>query len=221
VDYRKNFLTAILFIAGFTPIVAQTHRGKASYYSKRATGARTASGERLHHDSLTCAHRTYPFGTLLKVTNLANDREVVVRVTDRGPHIRGRIIDLSYGAAKQLGMLAQGIGVVDVKRVEKIKPPYRMEENKSGIANINFDILGLGNGSIAMERTPDNESEQNIPTTEPPILVSKANVRNHSTKTGRDRKITVARKGSHKNAAKQAHPKTKAPMKKMRNHDNS
>ncbi|MBF0965366.1 MAG: septal ring lytic transglycosylase RlpA family protein, partial [Alloprevotella sp.] len=75
-------------------------KGKATFYSKRATGARTASGERLHHDSLTCAHRTYPFGTLLKVTNLNNGNTVVVRVTDRGPFAKGRIIDLSYAAAK-------------------------------------------------------------------------------------------------------------------------
>lgn len=92
-----------------------TKTGKASYYAKRATGARTANGERLHHDSLTCAHKSYPFGTLLKVKNLSNGREVVVRVNDRGPHVRGRIIDLSYGAAKQLGMLAQGIGVVEIE----------------------------------------------------------------------------------------------------------
>lgn len=67
-------------------------RGKATYYSKRATGARTSSGERVHHDSLTCAHRTYPFGTKLKVTNPANGKSVIVKVTDRGPFARGRIM---------------------------------------------------------------------------------------------------------------------------------
>jgi rare lipoprotein A len=198
-----------------TPIAAQTHRGKASYYSKRATGARTASGERLHHDSLTCAHRTYPFGTLLKVTNLANNREVIVRVTDRGPFVRGRIIDISYEAAQQLGMLAQGIGMVEVERVDKPKPPYRMEENERGLANINFDMCGFGDGDIdQMVRVPDNEDNKNTLTTEPSILASKTNVKNHSTKTGRDRKTPIERKGSYKNIAKQVHPKTKAPMKR-------
>ena len=102
---------------------AQTHRGKASYYSKRATGARTASGERLHHDSLTCAHRNYPFGTLLRVKNLSNGKEITVKVTDRGPYGRGRIIDLSYGAARELGMLSQGVSLVEVKRVDGPTPP--------------------------------------------------------------------------------------------------
>lgn len=215
-DYRKNLLAIILFITGFTPIAAQSHRGKASYYSKKATGTRTASGERVHHDSLTCAHRTYPFGTLLKVTNLANNREVVVKVTDRGPFARGRIVDLSYGAAQQLGMLAQGIGIVKVERVEGIKPPYRMEDTEQGLSNINFDIRGFANGTIdQMDRIPDNEDEQTFPTKKSPTIVSKANVRNHSTRNGRDRKTTVQRKESHKNnIVKQAHNKTKAPIKK-------
>ena len=96
---------------------ADTHiqKGKASYYSKRATGARSASGKRIHHDSLTCAHRTYPFGTMLKVRNLSNGKEVIVKVTDRGPFSRGRIIDLSWRAAKELGMLAAGIQTVEVR----------------------------------------------------------------------------------------------------------
>ena len=89
-------------------------KGKASYYSKRFHGRRTASGERLHPDSLTCAHRNYPFGTLLKVKYLGNGREIVVKVNDRGPFKRGRVIDLSYRAAKELGMLAQGVGAVEV-----------------------------------------------------------------------------------------------------------
>lgn len=98
---------------------AQTTTGKASFYSKRSTGSRTASGERLHHDSLTCAHRTYPFGTRLKVTHQGNGKSVIVRVTDRGPFVRGRIIDLSWGAARELGMLSQGIAQVTVEVLPK------------------------------------------------------------------------------------------------------
>ena len=89
-------------------------KGIASFYGKRATGRMTSSGERLHHDSLTCAHRTHPFGTLLKVFNPHNKRTVVVKVNDRGPFGRGRIIDLSWGAAQQLGILRRGIAPVEV-----------------------------------------------------------------------------------------------------------
>lgn len=130
-------------VFSFAPVSAQTHRGKASYYSRRATGARTASGSRIHHDSLTCAHRTYPFGTLLKVTNLRNNKTVVVKVTDRGPHTRGRIIDLSYGAARALGMLSQGIAMVEVEKVDNFKVPYRDEPPETGLPDFEFDYKEL------------------------------------------------------------------------------
>ncbi|MBQ7471229.1 MAG: septal ring lytic transglycosylase RlpA family protein [Prevotella sp.] len=100
--------------------------GKATFYSKRSTGARTASGERLHHDSLTCAHRTYPFGTMLRVSNPANGKEVIVRVTDRGPFVRGRIIDLSWRAAYELGIIAQGVAMVEIEKADEI--PFRPVE---------------------------------------------------------------------------------------------
>lgn len=120
------------------PISAQTQRGKASFYSKRATGARTSSGERIHHDSLTCAHRSYPFGTLLKVTNERNGKWVIVRVTDRGPHTRGRIIDLSHRAARKIGMIDQGIAVVKVERYHNSKIPYLPE--KEDMPEIDFEV---------------------------------------------------------------------------------
>ena len=102
--------------------------GKASYYAKKFSGRKTASGERLHHDSLTCAHRTYPFGTQLKVTNPANGKTVIVRVTDRGPYVKGRIIDLSVRAAKELGIIAQGIAPVVVERYNPSIIPFKPED---------------------------------------------------------------------------------------------
>ncbi len=126
-------------MAGVASVGAQTRRGKASFYSKRATGARAASGERIHHDSLTCAHRTYPFGTLLKVTNMRNGKSVVVRVTDRGPHRGGRIIDLSYGAARELGMLSQGIAMVEIEHVDNTKVPYR-HDSQADLPEFEFDL---------------------------------------------------------------------------------
>ena len=121
---------------------AQTQRGKATFYSKRATGARTASGDRLHHDSLTCAHRTYPFGTLLKVTNLSNNKSVVVKVTDRGPFVRGRIIDLSWRAANELDILAKGVCTVKVERYNG-SIPYRPADGIT-LPEIDFEITEAG-----------------------------------------------------------------------------
>lgn len=127
-------LRYVLFVAftimGFISLHAQ-QRGKASFYSRRATGARTSSGERLHHNDFTCAHRTHPFGTKLRVKNLNNGKEVVVRVNDRGPFGRGRIVDLSWGAAKALGMLSHGVVPVEVTPVDKKQVSSEDKESTS------------------------------------------------------------------------------------------
>lgn len=87
-------------------------QGKASWYGPRFNGRRTASGERYNMHELTAAHRTLPFGTVVRVRSLVNGKEVDVRITDRGPFSRGRVIDLSRAAADALGML--DLGVKDV-----------------------------------------------------------------------------------------------------------
>ena len=133
---RKVLLVALI-IGGFISLHAQ-QRGKASFYSRRATGARTSSGERLHHDVFTCAHRTHPFGTLLKVKNLTNGKEVVVRVNDRGPFGRGRIVDLSWGAAKALGMLSKGVVPVEVTPVKNGDVSLE-DENLTSTRHLKYD----------------------------------------------------------------------------------
>lgn len=99
-------------------------KGKASFYAKHFNGRKTASGERLHPDSLTCAHRSYPFGTMLRVYNPVNSRSVIVRVIDRGPYVRGRIIDLSWRAAKELDIIGQGIATVFVSKANAFVVPF-------------------------------------------------------------------------------------------------
>lgn len=160
--YRRVLFLGIISVIGLTPVEAQTHRGKASYYSKRATGARTASGERLHHDSLTCAHRKYPFGTLLKVKNVSNGKEIIVKVTDRGPYGRGRIIDLSYGAAKALGMLSQGVAMVEVRRTDGTNPPYRMDEVERGLPDFEFDFSKAAYSFIDDWKGEDDEVDYGL-----------------------------------------------------------
>ncbi|QXI42721.1 septal ring lytic transglycosylase RlpA family protein [Pseudomonas wayambapalatensis] len=89
--------------------------GTASYYGSRHHGKRTASGEAFNQHGLTAAHRTLPFGSQVLVTNLSNQRSVVVRINDRGPHTRGRLIDLSRAAAEKIGMLRSGTARVRVQ----------------------------------------------------------------------------------------------------------
>lgn len=90
--------------------------GTASYYSDRFQGRKTASGERYDRNRLTAVHRFLPFGSIVRVTNLANERSIVVRINDRFGHApRGRLVDLSRSAARQLGMLHSGLARVRIE----------------------------------------------------------------------------------------------------------
>lgn len=103
--------------AGEGPGASFAEVGIASYYGPRQAGRTTASGERYDPSAFTCAHRTAPFGTRLRVTDLDTMRSVEVRVNDRGPAVKGRLLDLSFAAARALGLLERGIAQVRVERV--------------------------------------------------------------------------------------------------------
>jgi rare lipoprotein A len=91
--------------------------GTASWYGHQHDGARTASGERFNMNAMTAAHRTLAFGTIVRVTNLENQRSVRVRINDRGPHVAGRILDLSAAAARGLGITEKGVARVRIEEV--------------------------------------------------------------------------------------------------------
>jgi rare lipoprotein A len=111
---RKPCVAAILLACALltVSVAAQAESGHAAYYG----GGRTASGERSKPNALTAAHRTLPFGTKVIVTNLRNGRSVTVRINDRGPFGRGRIIDVSVAAARELDMIGSGTAMVNVER---------------------------------------------------------------------------------------------------------
>jgi rare lipoprotein A len=97
---------------------AQIQTGKASFYANSFEGRPTASGEKYRANKLTAAHKTLPFGTIVKVTNLANKESVNVTINDRGPFVAGRVIDLSKSAAKKLKFFTQGVAEVSIEVVE-------------------------------------------------------------------------------------------------------
>jgi rare lipoprotein A len=106
---KLSFAIAVLSISIGS---AHAESGIAAFYG----GGRTASGEVTGRSGFTAAHRTLPFGTVVLVTNVRNGRTVVVRITDRGPYGRGRIIDLSQAAARELDMIDSGTAMVSVER---------------------------------------------------------------------------------------------------------
>jgi rare lipoprotein A len=101
--------------------------GKATYYADRFQGRSTASGELYHSDSLTAAHQSHPFGTLLRVTNMGNKASVIVRINDRGPFIQGRIIDLSRRAMKMISGLDKGVIYVSIEKVNGFESEEKLD----------------------------------------------------------------------------------------------
>ena len=116
----KYFIIISIFNVVITSMafaqIGYVQKGKASYYHNKFHGRRTSSGERLNQDKLTAAHRKLLFNTIVRVTNLNNDRSVVVRITDRGPYkYKNRIIDLTKAAAQKIGLLKHGLAPVKIE----------------------------------------------------------------------------------------------------------
>lgn len=130
--YCLHFLVLMFMLlsAGATTQAQLLSKGKASYYSDFLHGMKMSNGIPYHRDSMTCAHLSLPFGTLLKVHNLRNGREVVVEVTDRGPFCKKYILDLSRAAAKKLGILGRGYAPVEVSLYVPCEPPFRLPEEE-------------------------------------------------------------------------------------------
>jgi rare lipoprotein A len=121
------FLTFALFLHGCTGVTRHEphpgltgykETGMASYYAKKFHQRTTASGERFDNYAMTGAHKTLPFGTDVRVTNLNNGKSVTVRINDRGPFVKGRIIDLSRAAFSQIGDLDKGVAKVEIRVVK-------------------------------------------------------------------------------------------------------
>ncbi|MFW5872677.1 MAG: septal ring lytic transglycosylase RlpA family protein [bacterium] len=119
---KVKIFTTLAFILVFHLSFSQgafLQYGKASFYADKFQGNTTANGEIYKHTLLTAAHLTLPFGTKVRVTNLENKKEVIVRINDRGPFVQGRVIDLSKAAALQLGILDKGVADVKIEVLDR------------------------------------------------------------------------------------------------------
>ncbi len=125
------------------PVAALRHLaelGKASWYGLQFQGHKTSSGERFDMNELTCAHRTLPLGSWLRVTNMRNHKSVLVRVNDRGPMVEGRVIDLSYAAAQAVGI--DGLGRVKLEPLSPSDPEVAgVVLNKVLYAQLRYPML--------------------------------------------------------------------------------
>lgn len=128
-----KFTLSMFLLFGFTAaMTAQDEQyGQASYYSDAYHGKKTASGAKYDKNKMTCAHNDYAYGTMLKVTHLENKKSVVVKVIDRGPYIKGRIVDLSRAAASKIGLIQDGIAQVKVELVKSTSEKMSSKGDKT------------------------------------------------------------------------------------------
>jgi rare lipoprotein A len=115
----KQIFFSLLVILLLSSCGYTTRKGLASYYADSYEGKTTANGEIYRQGKITAAHKTLPFGTKVEVTNLSNNKSVVVRINDRGPFIRGRIIDLTKAAAREIDMVGAGVAKVKIRYKKK------------------------------------------------------------------------------------------------------
>jgi rare lipoprotein A len=113
----------------------KTEEGLASFYADKFVGRKTANGETYHHAKKTAAHPKLPFGTIVKVTNIENQKHVIVRINDRGPFKKGRIIDLSKSAANELGFVNKGLARVKVEVVGSLDDFDEEKEKSAAVSN--------------------------------------------------------------------------------------
>ncbi len=137
-----GFLLGILWLS----VEMKAERGIASYYHDKFHGRRMANGEKYNRDSFTCAHLRYPFGTFLKVKNIRNGKECIVKVTDRGPYSKRFAIDLSKAAARHLDIIYSGHAPVEITRVTVHHGgviPYRLdaEEEPEELPDLELDFV--------------------------------------------------------------------------------
>ena len=125
-------------------------RGVASWYGEQFHGRQAANGEIFNMEAMTAAHRTMPLGSIVRVVNLANGKHLYVRITDRGPYVNGRILDLSRAAAVELGMEQGGLAHVQVEMVGKRRPELlQLAETRSGRASSFLETNTVANRPTA------------------------------------------------------------------------
>lgn len=159
-------LACLFFLSGCIPFVGLPKResravsppgstgkvqyGKASWYGDKEHGNASASGEKFSRYSYTAAHKALPFGTVVRVTNLDNGRKVVVRINDRGPYVKGRVIDLSYAAAKSVGLIRSGVAKVKIEVLST--PSKRSDSLFVALYTVQAGSFSSRKNALALER---------------------------------------------------------------------
>ena len=163
----KRFSILIIATLLLTPVFSDVYKTgvTASYYAEDFHGKRTSNGERFNMNDYTCAHKSLPFNTILKVTNLANGKTCEVRVNDRGPFVATREIDLSKAAAVKLGMIGTGTTKVKLEIVKKGANTKLSQQTAASASKIMAKLGGTGSGSSGSASSKNSASSKSSSST--------------------------------------------------------
>ena len=199
---RNNLITLLipaLLLASFSLMSAQNNEewGLASYYSDDFEGKTTAYGVAYDKNQLTAAHKLHPFGTMLKVTRLDNNKSVTVKVIDKGPYIKGRVVDVSRAAAEKIGLVAVGVAEVKVEVVGRSKAkPATVQNTKQPERS---DIPTSFENTAPRRKEVASTETRNEPTPKPKTTTSSSSSKKTSLRVAAVlKKLPVARKLLHK-----------------------
>lgn len=196
--YFKLTLSMFLLFGFSVAMTAQDEQyGQASYYSDAYHGKKTASGAKYDKNKMTCAHNDYAYGTMLKVTHLENKKSVVVKVIDRGPYIKGRIVDLSRAAAGKIGLIQDGIAQV---KVELVKGNTEKMTSKGDNSTEEYSVPPKTRKSVEETIKKGNAKAESTSKS----AASKAKTPSPTTKKATPKKEIVATKATPKTASKVA-----------------
>jgi len=165
----RNYNLLVLLFLFITPMLLAQESGIASYYSDSFQGRKTASGEKYDKNKMTGAHKTLPFGTIVKVTRVDDGRSVRIRINDLGPYISGRIVELSGKAGEALGLYDDGLAEVTVKVLGKEDQTSTLADNRSSSTLPPTPTLRVPSNSTAKAPTP----KTNVPPAKPLVTDNK------------------------------------------------
>ena len=161
-------VVSCFFIVTIAKVNAQNKNyvktGIASFYADKFEGRQTANGEIYYHAKKTAAHRTLPFGSIVKVTNLENNKSAVVRINDRGPFVDNRIIDLSKSVAQELGIVNKGLAKVKIELIASTddlpgnKPPAKKKLQNKTYYKVNVDVVSPSGKGVQIGSYKDDEN---------------------------------------------------------------
>ena len=195
-----SFILTPIFILALSVCIQAQEYGMASYYSDDYQGRKTAYGDVYNKSELTAAHKKHPYGTILKVTRLDNKKYVTVKVTDKGPYIKGRVVELSRKAAEKIGLIKDGLAEVKVEVVKRMERDSDSKSTASTTSSKTKTTSSKSNSSSSSSKSTTAKSTKKEPT--PSSYQNKSRIASSKPSSKKSTEKETSKSGSSKSKSK-------------------